>query len=58
MSKTTEYRTKKKQAREATADEQRAEIDEFLKKEYAARAKAREIIEDYLEGKPNTGERE
>lgn len=52
--KTNAMRTKRKQKNEADADERRAEIDEFLKQEYAARAKAREIIEEYLEDKEAT----
>lgn len=49
-------RTKKKQKNEANFKDRQHEIDEFLLHEYAARAKARELIEDYLDGKENTGE--
>jgi hypothetical protein len=56
--KTNAMRTKRKQQNEANMDERRQEIDDFLKREYAARAKAREIIEEYLEGKEKTGERD
>jgi len=44
-------------ASEANADEHKSEIDDFLKQEYASRAKAREIVEEYLEGKDNSGSR-
>lgn len=56
--KTNSMRTKRKQKNEAEAAEDRREIDDFLATEYLNRAKAREIIEEYMEGKENTGERE
>jgi len=55
--KKTDFRTKRKAQQEATAQEHRTEIDDFLKEQYAATAKAREIIEEYLDGKENDGER-
>lgn len=55
--KKTDFRTKRKAQQEANAAEDRQEIDDFLAHEYAARAKAREIIEEYLDGKENDGER-
>lgn len=55
--KTSTMRTKTKQRNEAEAAEDQREIDEFLKQQYAATAKAREIIEEYLDGKENNGER-
>jgi len=58
MTKKNEFRTKRKQQVEATADERKKEIDDFLRDQYAATAKAREIIEEYLDGTPNTGERQ
>lgn len=50
-------KTKNKQVSEADAAERKQEIDDWLRTEYAARAKAREIIEEYLEGKDNSGSR-
>lgn len=58
MTKKTEYRTKKKAQLEATAEENKSEVIEWMKTQFAATAKAREILEDYFEGKPTTGERE
>lgn len=57
MTKTNQMRTKRKQKNEAEAAEDRREIDDFLATEYLNRAKAREILEEYMEGKENTGER-
>lgn len=43
-------RTKKKVINEQRAKEDWTEIEEFLYESHAARVKAREIIEEYLEG--------
>jgi hypothetical protein len=51
-------RTKRKQKNEAQANEDRKELDDFLAEQWLNRAKAREILEEYFEGKENTGERE
>lgn len=71
--KKTEFKTKKKAQLEATADENKSEVIEYLrdrkeqishevtewmKTQFLATAKAREILEDFEEGKENTGERE
>jgi hypothetical protein len=59
MTKTTEYRTKKKQALEATTEEVDQEIVEFLiRNSRLRRVKAQEILQDYIDDKTNTGERE
>lgn len=58
MTKTTEYKTKKKQQLEANQEEARSEVIEWMKTQFTATAKSREILEDYFDGKPNTGERE
>lgn len=55
--KTNTTRTKNKKRHDADAAERRQEIDDFLREQYAATAKAREIIEEYLDGKENDGER-
>lgn len=55
--KKTDFRTKRKAQQEAKATEDRQEIDDFLKEQFAATVKAREIIEEYLDGKENDGER-
>jgi hypothetical protein len=44
-------KTKKRAVSEANVDERRKEIDDFLLESFAARAKTRRLIEDYLEGK-------
>lgn len=43
-----------------TLDEEgtKNEVIEWMKTQFTATAKSREILEDYFEGKPNTGERE
>lgn len=56
--KTNSMRTKRKQKNEAQANEDRKELDDFLAEQWLNRAKAREILEEYFEGKENTGERE
>jgi hypothetical protein len=56
--KKTDFRTKRKAQQEAKSEEDRREIDDFLAHEYATRAKAREIIEEYFNGDENTGERQ
>ena len=43
---------------EATDQENRSEVIEWMKTQFTATAKSREILEDYFEGKENTGERE
>jgi len=56
----TEYLSVKRDRNESGEDftrRARTEIDDFLKEQYAATAKAREIIEEYLDGKENDGER-
>jgi hypothetical protein len=57
VTKTTEYRTKKKQALEATQDEAKSEVIEWMKTQWLSKVKAREILEDFESGKENTGER-
>lgn len=49
-------RTKVKRVSEANDAERRKEIDDFLLHSFAARAKSRQLIEDYLEGKLNKEE--
>lgn len=44
-------KTKSRAISDADAAERKAEIDEFLLHSYAARAKSRQLIEDYLDGK-------
>jgi hypothetical protein len=56
--KKTEFKTKKKAQLEATDQENRSEVIEWMKTQFTATAKSREILEDYFEGKENTGERE
>lgn len=51
-------KTKKKKQLEATAEEHSAEVIEWMKTQFLATAKAREILDDFYEGKENTGERE
>jgi hypothetical protein len=58
MTKKTEFKTKKKAQLEATAEENKSEVIEWMKTQFLATVKAREILEDYYEGKENTGERE
>jgi hypothetical protein len=58
LTKKTEYKTKKKAQLEATAAENKSEVIEWMKTQFLANAKAREILEDFYEGKENTGERE
>lgn len=58
MTKTNEQRTKRKRQQEAKAVEDRKEIDDFLREQFAATVKAREIVEEYLNGEENTGERQ
>lgn len=42
-------KTKKRAVSEANVDEKQKEIYDFLYESFAARAKARQIIEEYLE---------
>lgn len=58
MTKSNSYRTKNKVIQEAKAEDARSEVIEWMKDQFLATAKAREILEDYYEGKKNTGERE
>jgi hypothetical protein len=58
LTKKTEFKTKKKIQLEATADEQKSEVIEWMKTQFLATAKAREILDDFEHGKENTGERE
>lgn len=58
LTKKTEYKTKKKAQLEATQEEAKSEVIEWMKTQFLANAKAREILEDFYEGKENTGERE
>lgn len=57
MTKKTEMRTKRKQQLEATADENKSEVIEWMKTQFTATAKSRELLEEFYEGKENTGER-
>ena len=45
-------------AEEARMEENKSEVIEWMKTQFLATAKAREILEDFYEGKTNTGERE
>lgn len=56
--KTTEIKTKKRAIEEARIMENKSEVIEWMKTQFLATAKAREILEDYYAGKTNTGERE
>lgn len=72
--KKAEYKTKKKAQLEATAEENKSEVidylrsvkeeershnvTEWMKAQFLATAKAREILDEFEEGKENTGERE
>lgn len=56
--KKTEIKTKKRMAEEARMEENKSEVIEWMKTQFLATAKAREILEDFYEGKTNTGERE
>lgn len=55
--KKTEIKTKKRMAEEARMEENKSEVIEWMKTQFLATAKAREILEDFYEGKENTGER-
>lgn len=44
-------KTKNRKISDAEAQERKEEIDNWLRTEYAVRAKSRQLIEDYLEGK-------
>jgi hypothetical protein len=54
---TNETKTKYKAIQEVRAEEAASEVIEWMKEQFLATAKAREILEDYFEGKPNDGER-
>ena len=56
--KKSNFKTKKKAQLEATQEENKSEVIEWMKAQFLATVKAREILEDYYEGKENTGERE
>jgi hypothetical protein len=58
VTKKTDFRTKKKVIEQARIEENKSEVIEWMKTQFLATVKAREILEDYFEGKPNTGERE
>lgn len=58
MTKKTDYKTKKKQQLEATAEEHKSEVIEWMKTQFLSTVKAREILEDFENGVENTGERE
>ena len=57
MTKKNEYRTKNKVIQEERAADAKNEVIEWMKTQFLATAKAREILEEYYEGKENTGER-
>lgn len=56
MTKTTEYKTKKKQQLEATAKENQSEVIEWMKTQFTAADALAELLRSY-EGKENDGER-
>lgn len=56
--KKTEFRTKTKAIEEARIEENKSEVIEWMKTQFTATAKSREILEDFYNGKENTGERE
>lgn len=56
MTKTTDYKTKKKQQLEATDVERRNEVIEWMKTQFTATAKSRELLEQFYEGKLDTDE--
>lgn len=58
MTKKTEYKTKKKHQLEADASEAKSEVIEWMKTQFLSTVKAREILEDFEQGRENTGERE
>lgn len=43
---------------DASLEETKSEVIEWIKTQFLATAKAREILDDFYEGKENTGERE
>jgi hypothetical protein len=57
MTKKSDFRTKKKVIEEARIEENKSEVIEWMKTQFLATVKAREILEEYFEDTPNTGER-
>jgi len=58
MTKKTEIKTKKKHQEEARIADNKSEVIEWMKTQFLATVKAREILKDFEHGKENTGERE
>lgn len=58
MTKKTDIKTKKRAVEEARMEDNKSEVIEWMKTQFLATVKAREILEDFYEGKINTGERE
>jgi hypothetical protein len=58
MTKKNEFKTKRKQQFEAKAELDKSEVIEWMKTQFLATVKAREILEDFENGVENTGERE
>lgn len=54
----TTAKTKTKAIEEARIEENKSEVIEWMKTQFTATVKSREILEDFFEGKANTGERE
>lgn len=57
LTKKTDIKTKKRAIEEARMADNKSEVIEWMKTQFLATAKSREILEEYYEGKENTGER-